>query len=114
MASKSKSRPAALTGSLLAPKGMAGPAAVQQAPTIVEIAKVEWPQAKADDIAVPINGTGGFQVPVRLDPAAYVELRLAAARAGKTCEEIIQAALLQYLAETVVETETAGPQARSE
>ena len=97
MAPRSKSKPAALTGSLLAPKGSAEPSVESQVPTVVDITHLQRPPAEPEDIAVLTDGTGGFQIPVRLDPDTYVELRLAAARGGATCQEIIQAALLRYL-----------------
>jgi len=113
MPPKSKSKPAALTGSLLAAKGTAGPSGPSPAPAVVDITKIQRPPPEPDDIAVLTDGTGGFQIPVRVDPDTYVELRLAAARSGATCQEIIQAALLRYLAEAAG-ADAAGPRAVSD
>ena len=113
MAPRSKSKPAALTGSLLATKGAAGPSGPSQPPTVVDIKSLQRPPAEPDDVAVLTDGTGGFQIPIRLDPDTYVALRLAAARGGATCQQIIEAALRRFLSEEPG-TPTAGPSAQAD
>ena len=109
-----KSKAASLTGSLLAPKGAAEPAAPSGQPGngaaddakagVVEVAPI-------DGAAVDVDGAngGGIQFPVRLDPAEHLELRMAAARSGRSCQELIVEALTRYLAEIEAEAGPADP-----
>lgn len=97
-----KSKPAALTGALLAPKGSAEPASPSTDPDIVgtdgqgapaaDVARIGTPAPEGDE-----QTAGGFQFPLRLDPASHLELRLAAARTGMSCQEIIAEALARHL-----------------
>ncbi len=94
-----KSKAAALTGSLLAPKGTAEPAAPSGQPEGGQDAVGPVDAADRDSAH-----EGGIQFPLRLDPSDHLELRLAAARLGKSCQELITEALARYLAEIAAES----------
>lgn len=106
-----KSKPAALTGSLLAPKGTAEPASPSEQPG-------NGPDAvnSADSGQRGAAQGSAIQFPLRLDPSEHLELRLAAARLGKSCQDLIVEALTRYLAEVATEpgpgehAETGGSQ----
>jgi len=108
-----KSKPASLTGALLAPKGSAEPASPSQmtgnGSTDVSPAT---PSAVTHIGAATQDGeaghSGGIQFPLRLDPAEHLELRLAAARSGMSCQEIIVEALARYLTDIAIESGDAG------
>lgn len=114
-----KSKAATLTGALLAPKGGAEPASpptqtetdngatAGQALPPDEVARIGAPASEGDE-----ENAGGFQFPLRLDPASHLELRLAAARSGMSCQEIIVEALARHLADIAAgpgDTETPRP-----
>ena len=108
MAQKSKkSKAASLTGSLLAPKGEAEPAA--RPGNAAESGT--GAAASIDGASVDVDGAngGGIQFPLRLDPAEHLELRMAAARSGRSCQELIVEALRRYLAEIAAESGEADP-----
>ena len=99
-----KSKPASLTGALLAPKGAAEPASPAAQVDDGTTAGPELPSADVARIGIPASEgdedhAGVFQFPLRLDPAGHLELRLAAARSGMSCQQIIVEALARYLAE---------------
>ena len=99
-----KSKAASLTGALLAPKGAAEPASPSTQIDNSTTTGPESPSAEPARIGIPASEgdehhPGGFQFPLRLDPAGHLELRLAAARSGMSCQEIIVEALARYLAE---------------
>ena len=100
-----KSKAASLTGSLLAPKGAAEPAAPSGQPGNGAEAGADSVTA-IDGAAVDVDAAngGGIQFPLRLDPAEHLELRMAAARSGKSCQELIVEALTRYLAEIAAES----------
>ena len=108
-----KSKAASLTGALLAPKGAAEPAspaskaqnsrADDVEPTAAEIARIGSPSPTGEELQ-----SGGIHFPLRLDPAEHLELRMAAARSGMSCQEIIVEALTRYLADIAVEPDTSG------
>lgn len=94
-----KSKAAALTGSLLAPKGTAEPAAPSGQP--------EGGPVDADQHD-PTH-EGGIQFPLRLDPSDHLELRLAASRLGRSCQDLIAEALARYLAEIAAKPDDDKP-----
>ena len=109
-----KSKAASLTGSLLAPKGAAEPAAPSGQPGSGAMGDPMAGAAEVtpiDGVAVDTDGAngGGIQFPLRLDPAAHLELRMAAARSGRSCQELIAEALARYLAEIAAEAPQADP-----
>ena len=108
-----KSKAASLTGALLASKGSAKPASpsdksgngsadasLESQSTVTHIGA-----ATQDGEA---SHSGGIQFPLRLDPAEHLELRLAAARSGMSCQEIIIEALARYLNDVAMESDDAG------
>ena len=110
MASKSKA--ASLTGSLLAPKGEAEPAAPSsQSGNGAAADPAAGAVTPIDGAAVDVEGAngGGIQFPLRLDPAEHLELRMAAARLGRSCQDLIVEALTRYLAEIAAESGKADP-----
>lgn len=112
-----KSKAATLTGALLAPKGGAEPASPTTQTETGATARQEVPSDEVVRIGTPASegdeqNAGGFQIPLRLDPASHLELRLAAARSGMSCQEIIVEALDRHLADIAAgpgDTETLRP-----
>lgn len=108
-----KSKAASLTGELLAPKGGAAPAtpSPQQAngagETETQSVTIDPVDGAAPDPEAA-NG-GGIQFPLRLSPAAHLELRMASARSGLSCQDLIVEALARYLAEIAAEPGAAEP-----
>lgn len=109
-----KSKAASLTGSLLAPKGSAEPASPSQksGDGSADASSTASAEVVTHIGVAPQEGeespSGGIQFPLRLDPAEHLELRLAAARSGMSCQEIIAAALARYLADIAMESDGAG------
>ena len=108
-----KSKAASLTGALLAPKGSAKPASSSEKTGNGSAeASPEPPSAVTHIGAATQDGeaghSGGIQFPLRLDPAEHLELRLAAARSGMSCQEIIVEALARYLNDVAMESDDAG------
>ena len=101
MAQTSKAAP--LTGELLAPKGAAEPAAQSPQPGngVPELESKGPPEV--------VENGGRVEFPLHLDPADHFELRMAAARSGRSCEELIVEALARYLAEIAAESGDAEP-----
>ncbi len=107
-----KSKAATLTGSLLAQKGAAEPAAPSPQPSNGAASDAKADAVTAiDGAAVDADGAngGGFQFPLRLDPAEHLELRMAAARSGRSCQDLIVEALTRYLAEIAEESGKSDP-----
>ena len=109
-----KSKAASLTGSLLAPKGAAEPAAPSGQPGHAAAGDPKAGEAEVtpiDGAAVEVDAAngGGIQFPLRLDPAEHLELRMAAARSGRSCQELIVEALTRYLAEVAAKADQAVP-----
>lgn len=63
----------------------------------------------AEASEAPSKGRYQVQLPVLLDPAEHLELTLAAARSGMSCQEIIVEALARYLADITVADRESGP-----
>lgn len=108
-----KSKAASLTGELLAPKGAAAPATPSEGgggePT-QDAGAVATIDGAAPDLEAA-NG-GGIQFPLRLRPAEHLELRMASARSGLSCQELIVEALARYLADIAAEAGDAEPPRR--
>ena len=101
-----KSKAASLTGELLAPKGAAEPAAQPSG------AGNRSAGSKSDSSSQTAASNGGsVQFPLRLDPSEHLELRMAAARSGRSCQELIVEALARYLAEIATESGDSEPPA---
>ena len=99
-----KSKAAALTGELLAPKGAAAPAEQSPQPASTPPAAPE-----SNGTANAVSNGGRVEFPLQLDPADHFELRMASARSGRSCEELIAEALSRYLAEITEESKDSEP-----
>ena len=94
-----KSKAAALTSELLAPKGAAAPAEQSPQPAADPV------EPESNGMANAVSNGGRVEFPLHLDPADHFELRMASARSGRSCEELIAEALSRYLAEIAEESE---------
>ncbi len=98
-----KSKAAALTSELLAQKGAAAPAEQSPQPASEPV------EPEANGPANAMSNGGRVEFPLHLDPADHFELRMASARSGRSCEELITEALTRYLAEIAAESEDSKP-----
>ena len=98
-----KSKAASLTGELLAPKGAAAPAEQSQ--------QAGNGAVEPESVAVQeqVSNGGRVEFPLHLDPADHFELRMASARSGRSCEELIIEALTRYLADIAADSSDAEP-----